>query len=141
MARSLLRLFSQRLASSACKPNSRLPSSHHHLFSPSSRSRLHRRTYATGPNPRPGQSPFKVWPFIAITLAGTGAYVLMVRNRAGMSILFSMLCNRRSKSVIISRAALSIKRRELLQPSFSVTAPPASHNLTSQSPYPRSSNH
>ncbi|KAG0650951.1 Uridylate kinase [Hyphodiscus hymeniophilus] len=43
-----------------------------------------RRTYATGesgPNPKPGQSPFKVWPFIAITLAGSGAYALMVNSR------------------------------------------------------------
>jgi hypothetical protein len=45
-----------------------------------------RRTYATGesgPNPKPGQSPFKVWPFIAITLAGSGAYILMVKTRSG----------------------------------------------------------
>ena len=45
-----------------------------------------RRTYATGesgPNPKPGQNPFKIWPFIAITLAGSGAYVLMVKSRAG----------------------------------------------------------
>ena len=37
----------------------------------------------SGPNPRPGQSPFKVWPFVAITLVGTGAYVLMAKSRDG----------------------------------------------------------
>ncbi|KAI9832378.1 MAG: bifunctional uridylate/adenylate kinase [Sarea resinae] len=41
-----------------------------------------RRAYATGPNPTPGQSPLKVWPFVAITLAGGGAYVLLVNSRA-----------------------------------------------------------
>jgi hypothetical protein len=61
------------------------------------RSPASRRTYATGekgPNPKPGQSPFKVWPFIAITLAGSGAYVLMVRSRAGMYYFpFGLGCN------------------------------------------------
>ena len=45
-----------------------------------------RRSYATGesgPNPRPGQNPFKIWPFVAITVAGSGAYILMVRSRTG----------------------------------------------------------
>lgn len=41
------------------------------------------RTYGSGPNPNPGRSPLKVWPFIAITLLGTGSYTLMVRSRAG----------------------------------------------------------
>ncbi|SLM38881.1 uridylate kinase [Lasallia pustulata] len=36
-----------------------------------------RRTYGSGPNPTPGRSPLKVWPFIAITLVGTGSYTLM----------------------------------------------------------------
>jgi len=94
MAHSLLRLLSQRLASPIYRPSLHLPSVQRHLPTPSSRLRLpHRRAYATGPNPRPGQSPFKVWPFIAITLAGTGAYVLVVQNRAGMSILLSRLAN------------------------------------------------
>ncbi|TVY19112.1 Uridylate kinase [Lachnellula arida] len=44
-----------------------------------------RRAYATGPNPRPGQNPFKIWPFVAITLAGTGSYILMVRSRTDMA--------------------------------------------------------
>jgi hypothetical protein len=51
------------------------------------RNSITRRSYATGesgPNPRPGQSPFKIWPFIAIAVAGSGAYVLMVRSRLGM---------------------------------------------------------
>jgi hypothetical protein len=50
------------------------------------------RTYATGsgPNPRPGQSPFKVWPFIAITLVGSGAYALMVRSREGKTLMASI---------------------------------------------------
>ena len=46
-----------------------------------------RRTYAStgesGPNPTPGQNPFKIWPFVAIVLAGSGAYVLMVNQRKG----------------------------------------------------------
>jgi len=58
------------------------------------RNSITRRSYATGesgPNPRPGQSPFKIWPFIAIAVAGSGAYVLMVRSRLGMGqSLFSI---------------------------------------------------
>jgi hypothetical protein len=53
-----------------------------------------RRSYATGesgPNPRPGQSPFKVWPFVAITVAGSGAYILMVRSRTGTEHAFLFL--------------------------------------------------
>ncbi len=45
-----------------------------------------RRNFATGekgPNPIPGKSPFKIWPFVAITLVGSGAYILMVNSRAG----------------------------------------------------------
>ncbi|KFY51413.1 hypothetical protein V497_09136, partial [Pseudogymnoascus sp. VKM F-4516 (FW-969)] len=37
----------------------------------------------SGPNPKPGQSPFKIWPFVAITLLGTGSYILMARSRDG----------------------------------------------------------
>lgn len=44
------------------------------------------RTYTNGPNPTPGQSPFRVWPFILITLAGTASYALMVRSRSGTSL-------------------------------------------------------
>ncbi|RAL63073.1 hypothetical protein DID88_004158 [Monilinia fructigena] len=39
------------------------------------------RGYANTGGPR--NSPLKVWPFVAITLAGSGAYALMVRSRAG----------------------------------------------------------
>jgi hypothetical protein len=42
----------------------------------------------SGPNPKPGQNPFKVWPFVAITLLGTGSYILMARSRDG-SCMFS----------------------------------------------------
>ena len=43
----------------------------------------------SGPNPTPGQSPFKVWPFVLIFVAGSGSYVYMVKNRTGEWV---MLC-------------------------------------------------
>ncbi|CAG8982907.1 hypothetical protein HYALB_00002924 [Hymenoscyphus albidus] len=46
-----------------------------------------RRGYASGekgPNPIPGQSPLKIWPYVAITLMGSGAYALMVNSRKEM---------------------------------------------------------
>ena len=39
-----------------------------------------RRNYSSRPNPN--QQQVKVWPFILIFLAGTGAYVSMVKARA-----------------------------------------------------------
>ena len=42
-----------------------------------------KRPYGSGPNPTPGRSPLKVWPFILITLIGTASYTYMVRSRAG----------------------------------------------------------
>ena len=56
--------------------------------------RLSRRLYSqkapvdkVSAGPRTQRSPdeFKVFPFIAIFLAGTGAYVYMVKRRAGQS--------------------------------------------------------
>ncbi|KUJ22516.1 UMP-CMP kinase [Mollisia scopiformis] len=44
-----------------------------------------RRGYASGPNRTPGNNPLKIWPFVAIVLAGSGAYVLMVRSRVDMA--------------------------------------------------------
>ncbi|KAG4028464.1 hypothetical protein MFRU_021g00540 [Monilinia fructicola] len=71
-----LPLFSRRLFQT--------PSRLHHL----SRARGHgspfanpSRGYANTGGPRNG--PLKIWPFVAITLAGSGAYALMVRSRAG----------------------------------------------------------
>lgn len=43
------------------------------------------RNYGSGPNPNPNQNHIKVWPFIAITLLGSGAYALMVNSRTEMS--------------------------------------------------------
>ncbi|RFU35175.1 hypothetical protein B7463_g1123, partial [Scytalidium lignicola] len=44
-----------------------------------------RRCYATGgQGPTPNKSPMKVWPFLALTLAGSGLYMLMVRSRENM---------------------------------------------------------
>ncbi|RDW78192.1 uridylate kinase [Coleophoma crateriformis] len=48
-----------------------------------------RRSYAAsgekGPRPIPGQSPFKIWPFLAIILAGSGSYMLLVKSRTDMA--------------------------------------------------------
>ncbi|KAA8577266.1 hypothetical protein EYC84_007242 [Monilinia fructicola] len=75
-----LPLFSRRLFQT--------PSRLHHL----SRARGHgspfanpSRGYANTGGPRNG--PLKIWPFVAITLAGSGAYALMVRSRAGTGML------------------------------------------------------
>ena len=94
MAHPIPRLLSRRL----CQPSSFLPK-HQPPFPRNFRPQFSRsparRTYATGesgPNPKPGQNPFKVWPFVAITLAGSGAYMLMVRSRAGMSHLLQLCC-------------------------------------------------
>ena len=83
MAQPLPRFLSRRLCQSTfLKQQTPIPRTFRLQFPKATA----RRTYATGesgPNPRPGQNPFKVWPFIAITLAGSGAYVLMVKSRAG----------------------------------------------------------
>ncbi|KAI9819049.1 MAG: bifunctional uridylate/adenylate kinase [Thelocarpon impressellum] len=39
---------------------------------------LVRRGYAQGPNPTPGKSPFRVWPFVLIFVAGSWSYAYMV---------------------------------------------------------------
>jgi hypothetical protein len=85
MAHQIPRLFTRR----ACQPYSFQTFSN--TFPRAVRAPIRnapaRRSYATGesgPKPKPGQSPFKIWPFIAITLAGSGAYMLMVKSRNGM---------------------------------------------------------
>lgn len=40
---------------------------------------FYRRTYVSRPNPN---QTLKVWPFVFIFFAGTGAYVYMVKTRA-----------------------------------------------------------
>lgn len=79
MSRPMTRLFTQRLGAAArlspARPLFRAPGA---------------RRFASGesgPNPKPGQSPFKVWPFVAITLLGTGSYILMARSRDGSCML------------------------------------------------------
>jgi hypothetical protein len=85
MAHPISRFLSSRLcqpSSLFLKQQSFIPRTFHPQFPKSAA----RRSYATGesgPNPKPGQNPFKVWPFVAITLAGSGAYALMVKSRAG----------------------------------------------------------
>jgi len=83
MAHPLPRFFSRRFCQRS-SPFSKASNSFPRRFQANS---APRRSYATGesgPNPRPGQSPFKIWPFVAITVAGSGAYILMVRSRVGM---------------------------------------------------------
>ncbi|PQE27100.1 uridylate kinase protein [Rutstroemia sp. NJR-2017a WRK4] len=72
MAHPLPRSFARHIFRTSARPFQTLPKSR---FAGSAR-----RGYATG---NPSQSPFKVWPFVAITLAGSGAYALMVRSRVG----------------------------------------------------------
>lgn len=79
MSRPMCRLFTQRVGAAArlspVRPLFRAPAA---------------RRFASGesgPNPKPGQSPFKVWPFVAITLLGTGSYILMARSRDGSCML------------------------------------------------------
>lgn len=114
MARPLLRLFSQRLARPVPKSSTNLTSSFRPVQNASSKSRLPRyRTYipGSGPNPSPGQK-LKVWPFVAVTLAGTGAYILIVRSRVGTSMVLLQLASCAWSICIkqFSRAALSIIR-------------------------------
>ena len=52
---------------------------HQHLVYKASPLNL-RRNYTSRPNPN--QQQVKVWPFLLIFLAGTGAYVSMVKARA-----------------------------------------------------------
>lgn len=89
MAHQLPRLASRRLCQVSTpfpRPSNSLP----RTFRASKRNFQARRSYATGesgPNPTPGKSPFKIWPFVAITLGGSGLYALMVKSRAGMKQL------------------------------------------------------
>ncbi|OBT61598.1 hypothetical protein VE03_08932 [Pseudogymnoascus sp. 23342-1-I1] len=77
MSRPMSRLFAQRLGGARALP---APTAR-----PLFRSVAQRRFASgeSGPNPNPGQNPFKVWPFVAITLLGTGSYILMARSRDG----------------------------------------------------------
>jgi hypothetical protein len=82
MAHPLPRIFSRRIYQQS-SPSARASNLFTRRFQVNS---APRRSYATGesgPNPRPGQNPFKIWPFVAITVAGSGAYILMVRSRTG----------------------------------------------------------
>lgn len=85
MACQIPKFFSRRV----CQPSSpfqKLSSQAPRSLRASIRNSPARRNYATGesgPKPKPGQSPFKIWPFVAITLVGSGAYMLMVKNRTG----------------------------------------------------------
>lgn len=47
----------------------------------------HRAYHATGPNPTPGKSPLRFWPFVFITVVGTTTYYFMVKSRAGKCTL------------------------------------------------------
>lgn len=82
MSRPMCRLFTQRLGAST-----RLSAPARTLL----RNPAGRRFASgeSGPNPKPGQNPFKVWPFVAITLLGTGSYILMARSRDGSCTLTS----------------------------------------------------
>jgi hypothetical protein len=84
MARPLSRLLSRRMYQQ-WTPFQKTPGSVSRALRAPIQKPAGRRTYSTGPNPRPRKSPIKIWPFIAITLAGSGAYILMVRSRAGTS--------------------------------------------------------
>ncbi|KAH8792712.1 adenylate kinase-domain-containing protein [Hyaloscypha finlandica] len=84
MAHPLPRIFSRRIYQQS-SPSARASNLFPRRFQVNS---APRRSYATGesgPNPRPGQNPFKIWPFVAITVAGSGAYILMVRSRTDMA--------------------------------------------------------
>lgn len=91
MAHPLPRLASRRLCQ-VSTPFPRTSNSLPRTFRAAECNFPARRTYATGesgPNPTPGKSPFKIWPFVAITLGGSGLYALMVKSRAGMKQLGS----------------------------------------------------
>merc|ERR1711977_227704 len=83
MAHALPRLFSRRFCQPAALPRS-LNSTSRTSFRTSIRnspSPASRRGYASG---NPNSSPLKVWPFVGIALAGSGAYALMVKSRVEM---------------------------------------------------------
>ncbi|CZR50834.1 probable uridine-monophosphate kinase (UMP-CMP kinase) [Phialocephala subalpina] len=82
MATTLPRFLSRRLCHSSPLPrfSQSIPRN-----SPSPFHSSARRSYSSGFKDTPGRSPFKIWPFVAITLAGSGAYALMVKSRADMA--------------------------------------------------------
>lgn len=86
MAQQIPKMFSRRFCQQV-SPFRKLSKSMPRTFSAPISKAPARRTYAStgesGPNPTPGQNPFKIWPFVAIVLAGSGAYVLMVNQRKG----------------------------------------------------------
>ncbi|CZT47967.1 probable uridine-monophosphate kinase (UMP-CMP kinase) [Rhynchosporium secalis] len=82
MAHPLPRLFTRRFCQASCFPRS-LNSTSRTLFRSSIRNPTPatRRGYASG---NPSSSPLKIWPFVGIVVAGSGAYALMVRSRVDM---------------------------------------------------------
>lgn len=85
MANQIPRLFSRHICQPSA-PFSKVSNSIPRALRAPLRNAPIRRTYATGesgPRPKPGKNTITIWPFVAITLAGSGAYALMVKSRAG----------------------------------------------------------
>ncbi|CZS91177.1 probable uridine-monophosphate kinase (UMP-CMP kinase) [Rhynchosporium agropyri] len=82
MAHPLPRLFTRRFCQASSFHRS-LNSTSRTLFRSSIRNPTPatRRGYASG---NPSSSPLKIWPFVGIVVAGSGAYALMVRSRVDM---------------------------------------------------------
>ncbi|CZS94699.1 hypothetical protein WAI453_013369 [Rhynchosporium graminicola] len=82
MAHPLPRLFTRRFCQASSFPRS-LNSTSRTSFRSSIRNPTPatRRGYASG---NPNSSPLKIWPFVGIVVAGSGAYALMVRSRVDM---------------------------------------------------------
>ncbi|EKD11877.1 UMP-CMP kinase [Drepanopeziza brunnea f. sp. 'multigermtubi' MB_m1] len=80
MAHPLPRLFTRRF----CQPSTfpKTFNSTPRTFRASIRNSPARRSYASG---NPNSSPLKIWPFVGIIFAGSGAYVLMVKSRVEMA--------------------------------------------------------
>jgi UMP-CMP kinase len=108
MAHQIPKIFSRRV----CQPSSTFQKFSNPIsrtFRAPVRNAPARRSYATGesgPKPKPGQSPFKIWPFFALTLAGSGAYMLMVKSRTGTFKLYKSTAPLR-RVQLNSRAALT----------------------------------
>ena len=81
------RLHHKPLASLMLRPKTQYSSSITRLplkiFKSVSVTRNSSRRRAFSSRPKPGQSPLKIWPFIAITLLGTFSYQYLVKRRIG----------------------------------------------------------
>ncbi|KAI9053423.1 hypothetical protein LZ554_002381 [Drepanopeziza brunnea f. sp. 'monogermtubi'] len=78
---------------------------HPRTFRASIRNSPARRSYASG---NPNSSPLKIWPFVGIIFAGSGAYALMVKSRVEMAESSAQIAAPKKDTPTFSPASVTV---------------------------------